>query len=62
MARLESFGLVGLPVPLSGDFSTGPHVSASPARVAGWHQERRAVATRDAPPGVRQGGPWGSKT
>jgi len=36
--------------------------TASPARVDGWRQARLAIAVRRAPPGQRQGGPWGSKT
>jgi hypothetical protein len=43
-------------------FSPVETSSASPARVAGWCQVRRVHATRGAPPGYRQGGPWGSKT
>lgn len=44
------------------DFSATMHSSASPARVDGWRQERSALATRSAPSGLRQGGPWGSTT
>ncbi len=47
---------------LAGYFSTSAHATASPARVDGWCQERRAIATRGVPTGIRQGGPWGSMT
>ena len=48
--------------PSLGDFSTDETSSASVARVDSWRQERRARATCAAPPGYRQGGPWGSKS
>jgi hypothetical protein len=36
--------------------------SASLVRVVGWRQVHAADATRRAPSGVRQGGPWALKT
>jgi hypothetical protein len=37
-------------------------LSASLVRVVGWRQGHVADATRRAPSGVRQGGPWALKT
>jgi hypothetical protein len=47
---------------LLGYFSPPTNSSASPARVDGWRQVCIAFAARRAPPGQRQGGPWGLKT
>lgn len=62
MTAPQNAGLKSEGPSFHGFFSTDETTSASPARVAGWRQERRVHATRGTPPGYRQGGPWGSKT
>lgn len=47
-------------LPLLGYFSACESVSANPARVDGWLQERPVLAARGVPSGVWQGRMWSS--